>query len=238
MEDISNVDKNLWWFEKTYTQIIDRARARGLDRTILVGYYEKHHIIPRCLGGSNDQSNLVLLTYREHIICHIILTRIHPNNQDLLRAAEFMLNVDREDENGNKIVIKLKNTKIAEEIKLESQKYNRGATHPSFGTHISEEHKKILSEVNSYPRSIETKTNMANAQLGKKASEEAKAKMRSAKLGKKRPNLKRGKIKKVLGPNGEIYKNIKDAARKNNVSSSAIKGWIKREQGFSFIENN
>ena len=36
-------------------------------------YTERHHIIPRSLGGSNDKDNLILLTGREHFIAHLIL---------------------------------------------------------------------------------------------------------------------------------------------------------------------
>ena len=39
------------------------------------GYVERHHVIPRSLGGSNKKSNLVALTYREHFICHWLLTK-------------------------------------------------------------------------------------------------------------------------------------------------------------------
>lgn len=36
-------------------------------------YYEEHHILPRSLGGNNKKSNLVLLTPREHYLCHYLL---------------------------------------------------------------------------------------------------------------------------------------------------------------------
>jgi hypothetical protein len=39
-------------------------------------YYEKHHIEPKSLGGSNLPENLVLLTAREHFICHLLLTKM------------------------------------------------------------------------------------------------------------------------------------------------------------------
>lgn len=46
-------------------------------------YYEKHHILPRCLNGSDDKSNLVLLTAREHFIYHKLLMHIYSNNRDI-----------------------------------------------------------------------------------------------------------------------------------------------------------
>jgi hypothetical protein len=54
-----------------YHQIIANAQSR-----INNGYVEKHHIIPKCLGGTDDASNLVRLTAREHYICHLLLTKM------------------------------------------------------------------------------------------------------------------------------------------------------------------
>lgn len=41
------------------------------------GYTEIHHIIPRCLGGSNNKNNLIELTAKEHYIAHLLLTKIY-----------------------------------------------------------------------------------------------------------------------------------------------------------------
>jgi hypothetical protein len=43
-------------------------------------YYEKHHIIPVSLGGNNSKDNLVLLTGKEHFICHLLLCRMTGND--------------------------------------------------------------------------------------------------------------------------------------------------------------
>ena len=53
--------------------IIDRAKSRTL---LANEYYEKHHIIPKSLGGTNEKENLVSLTAREHFICHLLLLKI------------------------------------------------------------------------------------------------------------------------------------------------------------------
>lgn len=58
-------------YEKWYASITQNARSR-----ILVSYKETHHIIPRSLGGTDDKTNLVELTAREHFICHWLLTKI------------------------------------------------------------------------------------------------------------------------------------------------------------------
>jgi hypothetical protein len=41
------------------------------------GYYERHHILPRSLGGSDEDDNLIYLTGREHFMVHWLLYKIH-----------------------------------------------------------------------------------------------------------------------------------------------------------------
>ena len=68
-----------------YNNLIQRAVSRSLD-----GYKERHHIIPRCLGGNDLKENLVDLTPEEHYIAHLLLVKIHPKNTFLIHAAVMM----------------------------------------------------------------------------------------------------------------------------------------------------
>lgn len=58
-------------YHRWYYNIINRRIGNSPS-----GYVEKHHILPKSLGGSNAQSNLVSLTAREHYICHLLLVRM------------------------------------------------------------------------------------------------------------------------------------------------------------------
>lgn len=71
--------------ERIYNQLIERAKIAGRRKRNGV-YYEQHHIIPRCLHGSNEKCNLVLLTAREHFLAHWLLTKIHKNDFRLMYA--------------------------------------------------------------------------------------------------------------------------------------------------------
>ena len=55
-----------------YMNIILRAKGRQVPNEKC----ENHHIVPRSMGGSDDKDNMVLLTLREHFICHKLLTKI------------------------------------------------------------------------------------------------------------------------------------------------------------------
>lgn len=74
-------------YQKIYNQIIQKAQSRELNE-----YVERHHIIPKCMGGGNQKTNIVKLTAREHFICHSLLCSIHSTNVSLKRAYWLMAN--------------------------------------------------------------------------------------------------------------------------------------------------
>lgn len=57
-------------YRRYYNNIIAAAQSRETPALT-----ERHHIVPRSLGGSDDDSNIVCLTPREHFICHLLLTK-------------------------------------------------------------------------------------------------------------------------------------------------------------------
>jgi hypothetical protein len=71
--------------KKIYNQIINRAKAENRMKTNDT-YFEEHHIVPKCMGGTDDASNLVLLTPREHFLCHWLLSNIDKSNFKLVYA--------------------------------------------------------------------------------------------------------------------------------------------------------
>jgi hypothetical protein len=66
--------ENKW--KRTYFRLIERCKDRTLNE-----YTEKHHILPRSLGGGNDDDNLVKLTPREHYIAHLLLPKFTLGNE-------------------------------------------------------------------------------------------------------------------------------------------------------------
>ena len=70
--------------KKMYDRIIQHARLRGTGD-------ETHHIIPRSIGGTDDDDNLVHLTHREHYICHYLLQKF--NGSIALKNAFFQMSM-------------------------------------------------------------------------------------------------------------------------------------------------
>lgn len=72
-----------------YTAIYNALIARSKTRT-LTGYVERHHIVPKCLGGLDDAENIAILTPEEHYLAHQLLVKMYPGECRLLSAAMYM----------------------------------------------------------------------------------------------------------------------------------------------------
>ena len=70
---------------KLYNTIVQNRQAYPYT-----GYVEKHHIVPKCMGGSDSITNIVELSAREHFICHVLLHKVYPNNSKLLHSVVLM----------------------------------------------------------------------------------------------------------------------------------------------------
>lgn len=60
-------------YSKWYFNIIESALTHSREQD---PFFEIHHILPKCMGGTNDQENLVKLSFREHFLCHWLLTKM------------------------------------------------------------------------------------------------------------------------------------------------------------------
>lgn len=86
---------------KIYNTLVDKAKTRdwittGTRRRMGTNpappntYMEVHHIVPKSVGGSNEKSNLVVFTGKEHFIAHLLLTKIYPDNYKIVAAFILM----------------------------------------------------------------------------------------------------------------------------------------------------
>jgi hypothetical protein len=79
-------------YTKWYFSIIDSAQLSNIS-----GYTERHHIIPKSIGGSNDKTNIVKLTPKQHFICHRLLVKMTEGKtrQKMVYAFWIMSNKKR-----------------------------------------------------------------------------------------------------------------------------------------------
>ena len=138
-------------YQKWYDQLIDRARNRTIE-----GYVERHHIVPKSLGGTNEKSNLVDLTAREHLIAHMLLPRFAENKAPMWQALWCMVHMG--------------------EVKLTGRLYEQ----------VKIEFRGICKSLNKgRKRSPETLAKMSAAKKGRKLSPEHIAKMSATRKGRK-----------------------------------------------------
>lgn len=130
-------------YQKIYNSIIENSKKE--TRNKINSYYEKHHIIPRCIGGSNKEENLALLTPKEHFICHCLLVNIYKQDVriyiKMLQALNMMKVKHKHHERylNSKLYEKYRNKLYGQSGLL------KGKNHYMYGRTHTKETKKIIS---------------------------------------------------------------------------------------------
>ena len=92
-------------------------------------YYENHHIIMKSMGGTNDHTNLILLTAREHFLSHWLLWRIHKNSQTAFAFYAFVHFFKGKNHKKRKVILSSRGYQEAREsFNIENSKIMTGKT--------------------------------------------------------------------------------------------------------------
>jgi hypothetical protein len=175
-------------YQLVHDGIIERARVRSKPE----GYSERHHVMPVSMGGTNDKTNLVWLTAREHYLIHWLLFKIHRSQETAF--AWFRMTHSKESVGRYTSYT----YEYAKRAKSEFQsKLFAGRT-------LSDEHRRKLSEAKrgrSYSDqgrdpatsrkgqtlTPEQKARIGAASRGRKASDETRKKLSASKTGHRNP---------------------------------------------------
>lgn len=187
----------------TYVKTLNRKKGQGV-------YYEKHHIIPRCIGGADTKDNLVLLTAREHFLAHYLLAKIYFDTEYSYQLSYAFIAMKRDPKNCRYV-----NSRLYESLKQQ------------YAIDLSKKHKGKIPWNKGVPRSEEVKNAISKANKGKSSWNKGKTvgpnskesnKRRSEALKGREPWNKGGtswnKGKKV-GPNS------KESNRRRSESAKA-----------------
>jgi hypothetical protein len=156
------------FIDNKYTHWYYSIISNALSRQSL-SYTEKHHIIPKSLGGDNSLSNLVRLTPKEHFVCHRLLTKmvLEETAKIKMHNAVFQMSVSSSTQQRYKI-----NSTTYEILKKNKSSAMKGNT---FGAKpMSEETKRKISEAKKGK----------SVGKGKQLSEETKRKLSTALKGR------------------------------------------------------
>lgn len=219
-------------YVKHYNALILRARLRES-----VGVLESHHVVPRCMGGTDGKKNRVDLTPAEHYVAHLLLVRIFPKVPGLILAAVLM---SRDNRNGkranNKLYDWLRKRAVAaqslartgmrhsEESRrrisaaLKASSAHAANIESMRGVARSDEVKRKVSETSRNSESAKAaRALLTGRKIGVPRSEETKEKIRAANTGRIVPDIERERISAGL-------KGKPKSAEHNAKVSAALKG--------------
>lgn len=182
-----------------YNNIVVTAKSRILPENT---YSERHHIVPKCLGGGDHKDNLVKLTAKEHFVCHLLLTKM-VSDPVIKRKMQFALNSFRRSSR-NQHRHKLTASQYAyirdqvSQARSESLKGNKFA----LGRSVSESTRLKMSLSNTgkkkRPRTEQEKRVISQQHTGKILSEETKQKMRKPKSASHCENIRKAQLGKII----------------------------------------
>ena len=201
-------------YELIYNRFIDSRKPRDAGGTV---YYEKHHIIPRSLGGSDDNENLIKLTAREHYFTHLLLAKFA--GPKMIIALSYFITGNNRYGGG------VKYTPSSRKIGKIIEEANKARSKILTGRKFSDEHRKNLSKGKKgipahnkgKPRSEESNKKQSDSMKGKPAwnknltGEQYKSKYKNG--GLKPPSMtgykwiNNGLNQAKLAPNKELPEN-------------------------------
>lgn len=190
-------------YTKWYRAIISKAQA---DVNRLTGRFEKHHILPRSMGGTDILHNIVKLTPREHFICHLLLTKMVDGSNLFKMTAALNLMI----RNTNKRLGRIKVTNRKYDI---SRFYSR--------VQFSEDHRRKISEA---AKRRDPATRKQTAEANAKRSAFMKSFIKSPEQISKIADSQRGQKRKSWGKHSaETKRKISDLLRGKPKSEVARK---------------
>jgi hypothetical protein len=200
-------------YSKCYSALIAKRKDNPPE-----GYFERHHILPQSLGGTNDKTNLVKLTAREHFICHRLLIKMLEGaaKAKMVTAAHNM--------------IKWSRNKTINYISSRSYELLRAA----YAQQVSDRMKALPRK----PHTAEWKAKMSIINTGRKFGPEHSARTIATHTGRKRSAETKAKIKQkrdaqvmplkewhLLKPDGTFIKTLrlKEFCQANKLGLSKLR---------------
>jgi hypothetical protein len=200
-------------YAKWYYAIIDKALSEKRKKFRSDIHYERHHIVPTSLGGSNDISNKVWLTPKEHFICHTLLVKCTTGKDKMRMACAWH----------RMATAKRYTSKQYEVLRKQHALIMSGENNPFFGKSHSEETKEKLRKANTGK----------SYNLGAYRSPEQRAKISASLKGRKNPHvskaLKGRKVpKETIAKMLESRKGYKFSDEtKEKIRQAAIAQWAR-----------
>ena len=234
-----------------YRSLYIRLIKRGLSMTEkeLNGYNEKHHILPRCMGGDDNKENLVLLPVRYHIMAHIILLEVYPENNKIAITVGLMLNGSNSNGPMNirtSIIEKKFSSRLIAKSREKAKKLISGSNSPILGgknpnsKRVISPEGKIFNSIKEASKYYKIPYMTITKWLSGESSDHGWSYYNCSKTDytkiKRITTLSSKSIKDI---NGNIYSSIKDASVKTNTPYTTLRYWLsgrtKDNHGWTYV---
>jgi hypothetical protein len=214
-------------YNKIYSDLMNKRKEFPINELC-----HKHHIIPTCLGGSNDKDNIVKLSYREHYIAHKLLVKIYTGKDKkkmvyalwkmtISNSKNILFGISSRSYEAAKILYSQENPQ-KDKVRIEKWKENHkngkyNYDYDQVGTTLSNTLKKLTDD----EMTARMKNSVGNCDH----------KLRAKAISRGKSSLLR-----AIYPNGDIIEFLSCyAVDEVGISYGHIKDLIKRKNG---IENN
>lgn len=202
-----DIIKNKYY--RWYYNIIENSKSRLLSEVKT----ERHHIIPRSLGGTDDAENIAVLTLKEHWVCHRLLVKFLVDSKDLKKMYNALWMMLQKD-------YRKVNARIYKEVKENIEPWNKNLKgkypHPN----------KTPEHVKEYLRTLHKGKSRSKEDIQKMKEGWKKAKANGYRVwnkGKSIPGTRNIKCKFVSPEGNEYYYNSqKEGCKEHNLPTSKI----------------
>lgn len=188
---------------------------------------ERHHVIPRCIGGNNSAENLILLSPEDHFFAHLLLAKIFGGDLNFaawlmrgklyssrgkvarqrygwLRRKVAAENAIRQKERMKDPIVKAKaiaNLPVTKGLKLNFSDERRTNLANRLRAWIKanpDHHSRLGEKLRGRVPTLEHRRKIAETLKGHAVSDEVREKMRRARIGKKTSEVTRAKQSAAL----------------------------------------
>lgn len=207
-----------------YKRIYEQLCKRGQRKRNIKSRLERHHIVPRHVGGDNSTTNLTKLTHKEHTIAHHLLYKMYGRAED--RLAYYMMKGRIKDIWADGVYAQIMRGKVVENLKNVNRIKQKEASkraglkmyRDKIGIHAKGMHKIDIEASQKWAKD--------NPRL---ASE------RSVKSHKNRTRLDYVKMANtkskhiIIAPDGTEYKSVAEAEYNTGIARTTIDNWSRRK---------
>ena len=215
-----------------------------------MGYTEIHHIIPKSLGGTEDSTNKIRLSAREHFIIHKLLVKMttgkdkskmsyafcwfltgNPKHQGRLDLCFSSKDYERRKKLLSEATSRFQRGRIVSKETIEKQKQSRIRNNKPYPEnskliqrpHTKERWKNNYEQMASYTRTPEFRKKVSETNKGKNRL----SKEKREKLNKRNSGNGNGRAKKIIitSPDGIIFKchgNFQQFCKEHNLPFSTM----------------